>query len=191
MLEGYVPPPVDWLPEEPTWLSVSHASPRDVILATKAKRAGANYSLRIIWEARRAGLPISVGLAMCEKESEFKNVFGHDNTIFAGAGPVTRDKYVRYKIARGTPGKHMQGVNLTQLTWWEFQDRADKLGGCWVPKNAIRVGMEVLGSYYKKYKGQGLSTRLSIILAGQAYNGRRSYGEDLYQRYLKWHSILN
>jgi hypothetical protein len=190
LLEGHVPPTVEWLPEEPHWKAVTSASVRDLALATTAKRHGANYSLRIIWEARRANAPISLLFAMCEKESNFQNVYGHDNTIFVGAGKVTKNNYRLYKLARQTPGKHMQGVNVPQLTWWEFQDRADKLGGCWVERNAIRVAAEVLGAYYNKYKRQGKSTREAIVLAGRDYNGRLSYGEDLYVHYKKWHSIL-
>lgn len=191
LVEGYIPPPVDWLPEQPHWLVATKTQPREILLANKARYHGADYSLRIIWEARRANMPISLLFAMCDKESGFKNVYGHDKTIFIGHGPVTKRNYLEYKKQRGTPGKQMQGVNVTQLTWWEFQDRADKLGGCWVERNSIRVGAEVLGFYFNKYKEQGRSTKTAIILAGRDYNGRLSYGEDLYSYYEKWHKILN
>src|SRR5262245_30978847 len=101
---------------------------RDLSLARRARRWGARYSLRIVREARRAGLPISLGFALIEQESGFRNVFGHDPTIFTGAGTVTRQKYRAYKAARGTT--RMQGVGPAQLTWWQFQDQADRLGGC-------------------------------------------------------------
>lgn len=192
MVQSHVPPPVEWLPEEPSWKAVTKASPRDLALATAAKRRGANYSLRIIWEARRANCPISLVFAMVEKETGFANVFGHDKTIFIGAGEVTEEKYRSYKRARdGQRPRRMQGVGPTQLTWWEFQDRADRLGGCWRTNHNIRVGAEIIGSYYNKYKRQGFSTKTAIILAGRDYNGAREYGEDLYLRYRKWHSILN
>lgn len=187
----YIPPEPDYLDIQPSWRSVSKASVRDAKLAAVAKRAGANYSLRILWEARRAGIPPSLLFAMVEKESNFSNVFGHDPTVWVGAGTVTETKYRLYKALRGTPGKRMQGIGPTQLTWWEFQDRADRLGGAWKPQHNIRVGAEVLGSYYKKYKKQGKSTKEAIILAGRDYNGRLEYGHDLYKRYNKWHNRLN
>lgn len=192
MLQGHVPPLVEWLPEQAPWLAVEHASTRDVKLATTAKHHGADYSLRILWEARRANMPISLGFAMCEKETGFRNIFGHDLTIFVGSGEVTEDRYKSYKRARDAQRpRRMQGVGPPQLTWYEFQDRADKLGGCWIEKHAIRVGMEVIGSYYNTYTRKGFSTQAAIILAGRDYNGNRSYGEDLYRHYEKWHKILN
>ena len=53
-------------------------TPRDLVLARRAKRHGARYSLRIIREARRAGIPISLAFAIVEQESRFLNVCGHD-----------------------------------------------------------------------------------------------------------------
>src|SRR4051812_20267077 len=103
---------------------------RDLQLAHRARSHGANYSLRIVREARRADIPISLGFALIEQESNFKNVFGHDPTIYTGAGKVTRAKYRAYKKKRGSRGEGgMQGVGPAQLTWWSTQDDADDRGG--------------------------------------------------------------
>lgn len=141
------------------------ATPRDLLLAAKAKRHGANYSLRIIWEARRAGISISLGFALIEQETGFSNVFGHDPTIYNGAGKVTKAKYLDYRIRRGPKGRGgMQGVGPAQLTYYFFQDQADRLGGCWVPANNIRVGFGLLADLIKtngyaegiaRYNGSG------------------------------------
>lgn len=117
---------------------------RAAVDAAKAKRYGARYSYRIAIEARRAGIPVSLGFALIEQESNFRNVFGHDPTIFIGAGNVTKQKYLAYKRQRGH--SHMQGVGPAQLTWWEFQDVADKYGGCWNPTYNIRVAFEHLAT---------------------------------------------
>ena len=77
---------------------------RDVRLAAKARRHGARYPLHIIRGARRAGVPISLAFALFQQESNFRNVFGHDPTIFAGAGKVTKAKYLAYRRQRGAPG---------------------------------------------------------------------------------------
>ena len=84
-------------------------------------------------EAQRAGLRLAVACAMLEKETAGgHNVFGHDPTIFVGAGQVTKAKYQAYKQRRVSSGnKSMQGVGPCQLTWYEFQDEADREGGCW------------------------------------------------------------
>lgn len=156
---------------------------RNVLLATRAKRAGASYSLRIVLEAKRAGIPVSLGFALIEKETGFRNVFGHDPTIFAGAGTVTRSKYREYKRRRPRGG--MQGVGPAQLTWFEFQDEADELGGCWVPRHNIRVGFRVLADNIKR------EGRFGGIAA---YNGvgtaAHAYAADVLDKAKRWHKVL-
>lgn len=173
------------------------ASLRDLTLSRKARKYGASFSLRIIWEARRAGLPISAGFALVEKESAFRNVFGHDPTpsipeSWKGS-EVTKAKYETYKRNRKA-GRGMQGVGPTQLTWYEFQDRADALGGCWKTSANIRVGLGILGGYYKSYKAKHFSTETALRLAARDYNGTGpaadAYGRDFIVRYDKWHRRL-
>ncbi len=158
----------------------------DKKLADRAKAHGANYSLRIIREARRAGIPISLGFALVEQESSFKNVFGHDPTIFVGAGTVTKAKYQQYKAKRGPTGRGgMQGVGPCQLTWYEFQDRADRLGGCWLPQHNIRVGFGLVADLIDKH---GQQTGLA------RYNGTGAaadrYSREVRERMHKWHGWL-
>lgn len=121
----------------------------DVVVAAKAKRHGARYPLYIVQEARRAGLNLPVAFALIEQESNFQHIFGHDPTIFAGAGKVTKKKYLAYKAQRGHT--RMQGVGLAQLTWWEFQDKADKYGGCWRVRFNLRVAFEHLAALIKAH----------------------------------------
>jgi cold shock CspA family protein len=160
---------------------------RDLNLARRAKKHGANYSLRIVKEARRAGIPISLGFALIDQESNFKNVFGHDSTIFRGAGNVTKGKYTAYKQQRGPHGKGgMQGVGPAQLTWYEFQDQADKRGGAWVPKHNISVAFDHLASLIR-HKGM----REGIA----AYNGSGDdaamYATSVLSKQRKWHNWLS
>lgn len=157
---------------------------RDLLLARRANKAGANYSLRIILEARRAGIPISLGFALIQQESDFRNIFGSDPTIYIGAGEVTKKKYLGYKGARGHT--RMQGVGPAQLTWWEFQDRADAYGGCWIPKYNIRVGFEVVSANIKRHG--------STLVGLRAYNGSGSaaerYALQVQWRAKQWHKRL-
>lgn len=157
---------------------------RDLALARTAKKHGANYSLRIIQQARKSGIPISLGFALIEQESGFKNVFGHDPTIYQGAGKVTKKKYLDYKSKRGHT--QMQGVGPAQLTWWQYQDEADKRGGAWVPKHNISFAFDHLASLIKN-KG----TRDGIA----AYNGSgpaaERYATSVLAKQRKWHSILS
>lgn len=140
-----------------------------------------------IQEAKRAGLPLELACALLEKESGGgKNVYGHDPSIFRGAGQVTRENYARYKKARIASGnRQMQGVGPCQLTWWEFQDQADAQGGCWRPRYNMRVGFLHLANLIKRY-GESDGAR--------RYNGSGSaaeaYSRDLLVKARKWESII-
>lgn len=168
-------------------------TPRDLLLATKTKKHGARYSLRIILEARAAGIPISLGFALVEHESGFRNVFGHDPTIFVGGRDaktgriyktVTRGSYLEYKRQRGTV--HMQGVGPCQLTWWETQDAADKIGGCWRPGCNIRVAFRALAALISEHGyGLGIERYNGVGDAAVLYSKVVQKGAD------RWHIVLS
>src|SRR4051794_30203410 len=115
--------------------------------------AGCKYPRITVEEAATVGLPLSYALAFLEKESSGTdsdgsrafglNLFGHDavaNPVKGGF--VTESRYDEYLHHRRA-GRGAQGVGPCQLTWWEFQDRADALGGCWKPECNMRVGFGV------------------------------------------------
>lgn len=164
---------------------------RDQEFARKTKAHGANYSLRIIREARRAGIPISLGFALVEQESGYANVFGHDPTIFAGAGPVTEAKYRAYRAKRGPTGRGgMQGVGPCQLTYYTFQDRADALGGCWKPQYNIRVAFEDLARMIEEH---GVAKGIGVYNAGVGgweHGFGHDYSRQVRERQERWHRRL-
>lgn len=125
--------------------------PIDRLFARRARRAGVpkGWASVVIYEQRGVKSPGGRGLAlaMVQTESGFTNVYGHDPTIFRGAGTVTRDNYHDYKQRRdhGGPGRGgMQGVGPMQLTWYEYQDAADREGGAYMPAANIRTGLRVV-----------------------------------------------
>lgn len=159
---------------------------RDLKLARTAKKYGMQNSLRIILEARRAGVAISLALAIFEQESGGQNVFGHDPTIFVGAGKVTKGKYAQYLSQRGPSGRGgMQGVGPGQLTWWATQDQADRLGGCWKPKYNIRVALETLASNLRAH---------GYVVGIERYNGSgpaaEQYSRTVRSLAVRWHERL-
>jgi peptidoglycan hydrolase-like protein with peptidoglycan-binding domain len=138
-------------------------------------------------EAQRAGLRLAVACAMLEKETAGgHNVFGHDPTIFVGAGQVTKAKYQAYKQRRVASGnKTMQGVGPCQLTWYEFQDEADREGGCWRPEINIRIGFRRLAANIKLHgEAEG----------AKRYNGTGKaadlYSADLLRKAAVWEQRL-
>lgn len=161
-------------------------SPTDWRYAWRARRAGVppGWASRVIAEANRyTHVTRSLALALVEQESNFSNVFGHDPTIYVGAGNVTKGKYLAYKQQRGH--SRMQGVGPAQLTWWEFQDEADREGGCWNPAVNIRVGLRILDQNIRQH---GLHNGVA------RYNGTGAaashYATQVIDKAAKWHHVL-
>lgn len=151
----------------------------------EAKANGIKIPYSAMRAADEAGIPFAVMCAVLQQESSGgKNVFGQDPTIFIRAGKVTKKKYLAYKKERDAqlPHRKMQGVGPMQLTWWEYQDEADRLGGCWKGYINCLVGARILK---KHYDATG-----SWKKAFTKYNGSSSYGETVFQRMLVWNDIL-
>lgn len=132
--------------------------------------------------------PLSYALATVEKESGFRNVFGHDPTSSIPRSwmgkRVTRAKYLVYKANRRR-GKGMQGVGPTQLTWYEFQDQADKIGGCHKPYPNMVVGFRLMKNLIAQHGKQGGAQRFNG--AGAA---AEQYGRDWVRVQQRWHDRL-
>jgi hypothetical protein len=160
----------------------------------KLRRNGCKRPIFTYYEAKRAGIPVSVLAAVLDQESGGgKNVWGHDPTIFAGGYDKRHDKhygetitkagYLAYKAQRGSHGQGgMQGVGPMQLTWYAYQDKADHYGGCWNVRFNIRVGAEMLRDEYKTYK--------SWFTAFWHYNGSQTYAKQVDARYVRWSNLL-
>ena len=158
---------------------------RELVLARRARRQGARHVLAILTEARRAGIGPSLALALVQRESDFRNVFGSDpvEPPQLRAAPVTRASYRRYRELRDTHGT--QGVGLTQLTWRPFQDDADAAGGAWKPRVQLRVGFAALAENIRNH-----GRRAGIA----AYNGRgpraERYALEVLELARNWEPIL-
>jgi len=68
-----------------------------------------------------------------------------------------------------------------QLTWYAFQDEADRLGGCWDPRINIRVGAQTLGKLVRQH---GLAAGIA------RYNGTgpaaQRYSRQVLERVEVW-----
>jgi hypothetical protein len=114
----------------------------------EARKAGCDMATTALRATRDAKIPYYVGCAFLQQETGGgQNVFGHDPTVFAGAGEVTKAKYLAYKRVRERTGQ-MQGVGPMQLTWYSYQDRADRLGGAWKPYPNMLVGFRHLAELH-------------------------------------------
>lgn len=152
-----------------------------------ARRHGMRNTLTALDEGRKAGLSDSLSLALSEQESRGFNIFGHDDSIFRGAGRVTKEKYRQYKRARLLSGnRRMQGVGPLQLTWWEYQDEADRLGGAWKPRYNFRVGYRLLAKLIKQH---GLRKALAVYNGGVT-NPNWTYADQVLSKKAAWHRRL-
>jgi len=136
------------------------------------------------WKASQAtGVPMWFICAILEQEtSGGRNIFGQDPTIFVGAGEVTESKYKQYKRERIRTGK-MQGVGPMQLTWWEFQDMADRAGGCWKPYVNILTGARILKGW-KTSNNSWVDTTIR-------WNSGSEYQREIKAVCAKWRKAFN
>lgn len=165
--------------------------PRDLLLARRANRAGAKSSLRIILEARNAGLPISLGFGVLKQETNFQNIFGHD----AGARfsdqrhVVVTNERVKLLLSDVAKGKPSNGVGLPQLTYPPFIKRAAAMpGGAASVKNQLRVAFGDLAHLVHVH---GERDALAIYNAGRADSsaGRR-YANSVLKFSAEFHKAL-
>lgn len=131
-------------------------------------------------------LPLFLAVALIEKESKGRNIFGHDRGgAFHGAGEVTEKKFKDFlKLVRS--GHTSNGVGPAQITWPGFFDDAEKRGfKLWEPYDNMRYGFELFRSYLG-----GNYTDASIAKAGERYNGASAYGRDMVAVANKWSQAL-
>jgi hypothetical protein len=157
-------------------------------LLSGLRRHGIRIPRICLAEARKVGLEPAVGAAVLMRESSGgQNVFGHDRTIFIGAGKVTKAKYLAYRKARDVPhhGSRCQGVGPVQLTYVGYQDQADALGGSWNPSYNVHVGFAALA---RNIRNSGLWKGL------HDYNGSGpaavAYANDVSHSVALWRTML-
>lgn len=116
------------------------------------KKHGFVHFASILAAAEEADIDLSLLCAVLEQESGDRNIYGHDpvKAPQRQGGKVTPKNYAEYKRLRKA-GYGMQGVGPMQLTWWQTQDFADRLGGCWRPSVNIKVGALTLAENIEKH----------------------------------------
>ena len=149
---------------------------------------GAQRATEVIELAALAGLELAAAATLLEKESSGgRNIFGRDAVETGGfyikGGPVTKESYLRYREHRSELGA--QGIGPTQLTYPPFQDRADRLGGCWDWRINTRVGFDIVSGLIK---AKGLRNGF------RAYNGSgpsaEAYADDAMKKLRVWRRRL-
>ncbi len=165
---------------------------------TSIKNHGIVHPVWTTEACHRVGLAVYIACAFLEQETGGgHNVYGHDVNgdgsprPFWGHGEVTEANYHAYLLerdlgvreARRFPGlgRRAQGVGPMQLTWYAYQDEADRLGGCWRPVINMRVGFKIIAT--------DLAAGKSLHQAALEYNGKESYAAQMDVRLAKWRRI--
>jgi hypothetical protein len=149
---------------------------------------------------REAGLPFYAACALLEKESMGANVYGHDigGALSGYPQQVDESNYRVFYWLVVDKGWTSNGVGPTQITWAgalrTSTGGAARDGGLfrlmeqqglrpWIPEENMRYGFGLLWQHY-------LDLGHSWISAGAAYNGKRSYGADLFTKCEEWRERL-
>lgn len=158
---------------------------RDRQLADWFGHEGFVYPDRMVRALRAKHLKPQTAAALLTMETgNGRSVWGHDPVDTFGCyirgNRVTKDNYRCYKKHRDSGSSHhdMQGCSSTQLTWWAFQNQADRLGGCWHPYYNMLVGFGLI----RAYVNQGSTLEQAFT----RYNGSPIYGTRAMEWRREW-----
>lgn len=132
-------------------------------------------------------------LALLEKESGGKNVYGHDagGALSGFPGTVNKDNYAVFRWLVFDKGQTSNGVGPCQLTWKGFfTDMENHSLKPWEPYDNITYGAKLWLGYYRAARASGLNRDDAIKKAGTRYNGSTAYGDRLLIIMDKWLGIV-
>lgn len=172
-------------------LPASVADRRDNQLARKLRNAGHKNALRIVIECRHrhAGvIPVSLGMALQEQESNGRNIFGADQNAPFTHLPVTKERVLKL-VEHVRNGGVSNGVGPLQLTFLPFIEEANRDGGAWKPSVNIATGLNIIAGHVKQHGERG---------GLAAYNGGTpkstkglKYAKEVLERKERIHALLD
>ncbi len=161
---------------------------KEQVLATINERLNGHGQV-IVEEAEREGLNLDLACAMVEQESDGRNIFGCDLGPIDDRPPYCHHPVTPDRVRALIDSPFMNGVGLTQLTWFTFVEDAEAEGGAHEPRFQCRVGFRLLAGYLHKYP---YLEALGAYNAGEA--DRRSvldtYAAQLAERHRKWKALV-
>ena len=133
------------------------ADPADNRLARKLRDDGVKNALRIVLECRHrhsGAIPVSLGVALQEQESEGRNIFGADVGAPFAHLPVTKERVMEL-VAHVRAGGTSNGVGPLQLTFLPFIEEANRDGGAWKPSVNIATGLGIIAGHIEQHGVRG------------------------------------
>ena len=128
------------------------------------KRVGVPFkvAMYIAFACRKERLAYAVGYAVCEQESGYRHIFGHDaGGMFPGL-PVTEPRYneLRERLRR-TKGPGANGVGLFQITYYTYiLDNP----GLWKKRANAYKGTEIVAG---NVRAHGVRKGLAVYNGGE------------------------
>ncbi len=171
-------------------LRATVAEPRDDQLARKLRDSGVKNALRIVIECRHRHdglIPVSLGVALQEQESNGRNIFGADLGAPFAHQPVTKERVMKL-VEHVRAGGVSNGVGPLQLTFLPFIEEANRDGGAWKPSVNIATGLGIIADHVKRHGVRGgLAT----------YNGGHprspdglEYAKEVMKRQRRIHALI-
>ena len=162
---------------------------RDRRLARRAYRCARaagfrpQAGVRIIVEARRYGVPISLAFAVVEQESNYRHVFGHD-----GGGAFPGQAVTKTRVQWLIKTKRWNGISLPQMTWHGYVFEAERDGGAHRIPVVVATGMRILGDLVR---ANGTLNALRLYNDGNTTSAKGlRYARQVQARQARYHDAL-
>jgi hypothetical protein len=166
------------------------ADPRDAALARTLRDEGVKNALRIVIECRHRHdgvIPVSLGVALQEQESDGRNIFGADRGGPFPHQPVTQERVLQL-VKHVRAGGTSNGVGPLQLTFLPFIEEANRDGGAWKPSVNIATGLGIIAANVKKH---GVRGGLAAYNAGNPQSTKgRAYAKQVMERQDRIHALI-
>jgi hypothetical protein len=142
------------------------------------------------------GFPFYLACVICDKETDGRNIFGHDKRKLADgtyttdgvafSGPptvnieVTEERYTEF-LKLIASGQKSNGCGPLQLTYRGYHIGPESLTSqglkAWVPADNMLYGVRLLANTYTAARKQGLSVEKAFWNTAKIYNGGSLSGE--------------
>lgn len=159
----------------------------------KVKDAGFQNVEAVAEACNVTGCRFYLAVAMIEKESRGRNVYGHDSggALAGFPKPVNQGNFEVFEWLIATGQKGRNGVGPAQLTSKGYFDEMKTKGlKPWEPMDSVPLGVRDLYRYYRAARNNGDTVVEAIRYAGTRYNGADAYGDSLVTVALRWREAL-
>lgn len=163
------------------------ATPTEILAA-----GGMHNAEQIVTAAEKTGVELAVLAAMIQKESNGRNVYGHDSggifsTTDGSLVYVTEANFSEF-TRRLAAGEKSNGVGPAQITWpGYFPDARAKGYVLWQPLDNITYGATILKGHLA---GHTLAEAGTLYNSGNLKSGVTAYGRDFAQKVSAWRTRL-